>query len=103
MDELKNLAQNLKRLRAGKGLTQAELGLRVGLAKDTISKIELGKQENVGLKYLISICRTFEVDMERLFAKDARIISLFISDGNIQVLKEIASQILQMLAEKEKP
>jgi len=64
------LAQNLKRHRQSKGLTQKELGLKVGLTKDTISMLELGKQENIGLKYLIMIRRELGIGMEKLFEKN---------------------------------
>jgi len=63
-------ANNLKRLRQYRGLTQEELAKKVGLTKDTISKIELGKQENVGFKYLISICRELDIRIEELFIKN---------------------------------
>jgi len=105
MDELRVLGQNLRRFRAGKGLTQAELGLRVELTKDTISKIELGKQENVGLKYLVSICRVLEVDLEQLVATNARTIpiNLHVSDGNVRALGEIVERVQKILAGKEEP
>jgi len=105
MDELRVLAQNLRRLRAGKGWTQMELGLEVGLTKDTISKIELGKQENVGLKYLVSICRVLEVDLEQLVAKDSQSIPVIfnVSDGSVRALGEIVKQVQKILAGKEEP
>jgi len=68
----KTLAFNLKRLRQFKGLTQEELAKKVGLTKDTISKIELGKQENVGFKYLISICKELGIGIEELFIKNSK-------------------------------
>jgi len=103
MDELKNLAQNLRRLRVGKGLTQEELGLKVGLTKDTISKIELGKQENVGLRYLILICQMLEVDLEQLVTKNIRSIPIVfnVSDNNIQAVGEIVKQIQNIIAKQE--
>jgi len=103
MDELRVLGQNLRRLRTGKGLTQMELGLRVELTKDTISKLELGKQENIGLKYLISICRVLEVELEALFIKDAKSIPIIfnVSDGSVRALGEIVERVQKILAGKE--
>jgi len=105
MDELRTLAQNLRRLRQSKGLTQIQLGQKVNLTKDTISKIELGKQENVGLKYLVLICRTLEVDLEQLFVKDVRSFPVIfnVSDGSVRAMGEIVEQVQKILAKKEEP
>jgi len=80
-----------------------ELGLRVELTKDTISKLELGKQENIGLKYLISICRVLEVELEALFIKDAKSIPIIfnVSDGSVRALGEIVERVQKILAGKE--
>ena len=100
------LAQNLKRLRQLKGLTQEELGLKVGLTKETISKLELGKQENIGLKYLILICRELEISMEELFIKEFKYIplKLVISDENVGTIRALLKQLayaLSKISEKE--
>ena len=94
MNEKETLAFNLKRLRQFKGLTQEELAKKVGLTKDTISKIELGKQENVGFKYLISICRELDIAIEELFIKDPRNfpIKLVISDENAENIRRLFGQ-----------
>lgn len=91
MNEIKILAFNLKRHRQFKGLKQEDLAKKVGLTKYTISNIELGKQENVGLKYLISICRELDVGLEELFMKnpDSFSLKLVISDKNFQALKRL--------------
>lgn len=100
------LAQNLKRQRQFKGLTQKELGLKVGLTKDTISKIELGKQENIGMKYMYLICKELDISMEKLFIKDFRYIplELVISDENIGTMRALLKQalfVLGKISEKE--
>jgi len=100
------LAQNLKRQRQSKGLTQKELGLKVGLTKDTISKIELGKQENIGMKYMYLICKELDISMEELFVKDFKYIpfKLVISDENIGTLRALLKQVsfaLGKISEKE--
>ena len=106
MREKEILAYNLKRLRQFKGLKQKDLAKKVGLTKDTISKIELAKQENVGLKYLISICRELDIAIEELFIKESRDfpIKLVISDENAAHLRKLfgrAEYFIQIKADKK--
>jgi len=101
MDEKKILGKNVRRYRQLKGLTQGELAKKVGLTKDTISKIELGKQENVGSKHLISICRELDISMEELFMEEARFIKIVLSDQNVQSLEKIFAEIIKRLPKKE--
>ena len=102
MDERKVLAKNLKRYRSSKGLSQKELGIKVGMRAETISNIELVKQRNIGLKYLILICRELEIGVEELFLKNPDSVSfkLIISDKNIQVIKEIFNQFKNIMDKK---
>jgi len=102
MKEKKALGFNLKRFRQFKVLSQKELGKKVGLSKDTISKIELGKQKNIGFKYLISICRELDISMEELFMEDANYVPLkiVVSDKNIETLKNIAAEFMRALTKK---
>jgi len=91
MYDLKILGRNVKRSRQLKGLTQEELAKKVGLTKDTISKIERAKQENIGMRYLILIQEELDIAMEELFMVDpeARIIKLVISDKNFENLERL--------------
>ena len=73
MYDLKIFGRNLKRYRCFRGLTQEDLAKKVGITKDTVSKIELGKQKNFGLKYLILICELLDVTIEELFVRDAKV------------------------------
>jgi len=102
MDERKVLAKNLKRYRSSKGLTQEELGTKVGMRAETISNIELAKQRNIGLKYLILICRELNIALEELFMKnpDSVPLKLIISDKNVQVIKEIFNQFKNIMDKK---
>ena len=102
MDELKTLGKNIRRLRRSADLTQSELGLKIDLSKDTLSKLELGKQENIGMKHLILICRELGADMEQLFVKDAKSFSINItlSDGNARAIGEIVEQVKKILTKK---
>lgn len=73
MYNLTIFGRNLKRYRQWRGLTQQELAAKVGLGKDTISRIELAKQENVGFKYVILICKELDVKVEKLFTRDPKV------------------------------
>lgn len=73
MYDLKIFGRNLKRYRCFRGLTQEDLAKKVGISKDTISKIEVGKQKNFGLKHLILICELLDVTIEQLFVKDPKV------------------------------
>ena len=106
MKEKETLAYNLKRLRQSKGLKQEDLAKKVGLTKYTISNIELAKQENVGLKYLISICKELDIAIEELFIKDSRElpIKLVISDENATQIRKLfgrAEYTIQIKADKK--
>ena len=102
MDEKEILGKNLKRSRQLKGLTQKALAAKVGLTKDTISKIESGKQENVGLKYLILICRELDVGLKQLFMEDpeARFIKFVLSDENVRSLEKFFTEIIKISGKK---
>ena len=73
MYDLKILGRNIRRWRQFRGLTQQELAAQVGLGKDTISRVELAKQRNIGSKHLISICELLDVTIEELFTKDPKV------------------------------
>lgn len=103
MKEKKALGFNLKRFRQFKGLSQEDLAKKVGLTKDTISKVELEKQENIGLKYLSLICRELDISIEELFVEDANYIPLkiVVSDKTVETLKNITTEFIRALAKKE--
>ncbi len=106
MREKKALAFNLKRLRQVKGLKQEDLAKKVGLTKDTISKIELGKQENIGLKYLTLICRELDISIEELFIENPRFLplKLVFSGENIENMRRLLGQaeyLIQIKIEKK--
>lgn len=102
MDEREILAKNLKRYRSSKGLSQKDLGTKVGMRAETISNIELAKQRNIGLKYLILICRELNIALEELFMKnpDSVPLKLVISDENVQVIKEVFNQFKNIMDKK---
>lgn len=94
VDETKVLGQNIKRLRQSKGLTQAELGLKVGLTKDTISKFELAKT-NITVRQLLLIRRELGVGIDELFLEDPteRYLKLVLSEKNIEALDRLLARV----------
>jgi len=91
MSERAILEKNVKRYRQLKGLTQEELAKKVGLTKDTISKIERGKQKNLGMKYLILIQEELDITMSELFMEnpEEKVIKFVISDKNFKSLEKL--------------
>lgn len=62
--QLRNLRINDE---TGKSISQEELGLRVGLAKNHIGKIERG-QTNTTVEVLFSIAKELNVNVKSLFS-----------------------------------
>lgn len=56
-----NLGKNLKKLRLAKGLSQEQLTETVGLERETISSIEVGRAYTSS-EVLASFCNFFEVE-----------------------------------------
>lgn len=65
------LSERIRELRLKKDWSQSELARKSGLSNEYISKIELGKAENVGLQTLEAISEALEIN-----------ISLLITDGD---------------------
>lgn len=99
MKEKQILATNLKRHRQFKGLSQKQLAAKVGLTPDTISKLELGKQNNIGIKYLTAICHALDIQLQELFMDGINHIplKLVISDEGL----ETAERILTLLVKRK--
>ena len=90
MDTRKVLGQNIQRYRLFRRMGGEELGKKVGLTKETISRLENAKEKNIGLDYLIKIAQELNVPLEELFIRDGNLLSLkfVISEHNIDTLKE---------------
>jgi transcriptional regulator with XRE-family HTH domain len=63
---MSNLAENLKRFRKAKGLTQEKLARLADLTNNTIIKIETGKNQNPTLDTLKSISKALGVSVDEL-------------------------------------
>ena len=97
MDEAKVLGRNLKRTRQAQGLTQKELGRKVGLTGDSISKIERSGQ-NIGVRHLVLISRELAVGIDELFMEDPATIylKLVLSEKNLRTLDMITARLKKM-------
>jgi transcriptional regulator with XRE-family HTH domain len=63
---MSNLAENLRRIRKAKGLTQEKLARLADLTNNTIIKIEAGKNQNPTLDTLKNMAKALEVSVEEL-------------------------------------
>ena len=63
---MSNLAENLRRFRKAKGLTQEKLARLADLTNNTIIKIESGKNQNPTLDTLKSISKALGVSVDEL-------------------------------------
>lgn len=63
--DLKNLEFKIARIK--KGLTQEELSKTVGLSKQYISRMEMGKAKNPSLKICRMISQILDVDLDEIF------------------------------------
>jgi len=63
---MSNLAENLRRFRKAKGLTQEKLARLADLTNNTIIKIESGKNQNPTLDTLKNISKALGVSVDEL-------------------------------------
>jgi len=106
LDERKNLGKNLKRHREYRGLSRDELGNKVDLTGTHIARIERAEKKytkNLGLGYLLDICKVLDTTPEELFMKDSNLLTLrfVISEHNISTLKEVVNIIKDLIERKE--
>ena len=103
MDTRKVLGQNIQRYRLFRRMGGEELGKKVGLTKETISRLENAKEKNIGLDYLIKIAQELNVPLEELFIRDGNLLSLkfVISEHNIDTLKEFLHIIKDLIKKNE--
>lgn len=94
MTELEIIGTNIKRCRSAKGWTQADLGKRVRMTKDSISRVELGKQ-NIGMQQLIRIQRELGIGPVDLYLEDPEAIYLKLSFSreDMSTLDKITARI----------
>jgi transcriptional regulator with XRE-family HTH domain len=64
-----NLAEIVKTLRERRGLSQEELGRRIGISKAAISSIEIGRTKSLKGPTLAGLCREFGITPDELTGK----------------------------------
>jgi transcriptional regulator with XRE-family HTH domain len=63
------LAEVVKRYREARGLSQEELGRRIGISKAAISSIEIGRTKSLKGPTLAGLCREFGISPDELTGK----------------------------------
>ncbi|NQV00294.1 MAG: helix-turn-helix transcriptional regulator [Parcubacteria group bacterium] len=66
MSREQNLAQNIKKLRNAKNLSQEKLARLADVANNTIIKMELGENKNPTLDTLNKIAKALDVSVDEL-------------------------------------
>ena len=64
-----SVGENISRMRAASGLSQAELARRVGVSRQTINMIENGGY-NPTIELCIKLCRELGVTLNDIFWRD---------------------------------
>jgi len=66
MSNNQNLANNIKKLREAKGLSQEKLARLADVANNTLIKMESGENQNPTLDTLKKVAKAFGVSIEEL-------------------------------------
>ena len=66
MSTNQNLANNIKRLREAKGLSQEKLARLADVANNTLIKMESGENQNPTLVTLKKVAKAFDVSVDDL-------------------------------------
>ena len=89
MDLNNVFAENLKRIRTGKGLTQSELGDAIGYSNKAVSKWESGGGIP-GVEILLRLSRVLEVDLNTLIRTEEPVYYLGIDGGGTKTALALA-------------
>lgn len=91
-----NFGEILRALRKGRGMTQSELGSRLGLSKAVLSKYELGLGYP-SFDTLIRIAQYFGVTTDYLLgASDSKTINVAgLTDNQIAILHHLIAEFLR--------
>jgi len=63
---MSNIANNLRKLRKAKGLSQERLARLANVANNTIVKIEAGKNKNPTLETLRKVAKALDISVDEL-------------------------------------
>lgn len=97
----KTIGENIHRYRNFKGWNQAVLSDKIGVTKETISRIESGK-ENVSIDTMLKIVDVLDVGMEEICLRDMKSISMrfVLSENNATTLIVMLNLIKDILVKK---
>ncbi len=90
------LAENLKRIRKAKKMTQFELAEKAGISDETVKNIELCKTWT-SEKTLSMITEALEIDIHTLFLPTASTFDRQISEDNLRIKANIIENIKQFV------
>ncbi len=97
----KRLAENLKRIRKARKLTQFELGEKAGISDETIKNIELCKTWT-SEKTLSQITEALEIDIHTLFLPTAESFAGQLSEDNQTIKANIVEYLQKFVNENLK-
>lgn len=60
------LSRRIKHFREKMGISQAELGRRIGVSRASVSQYEAGKVQNLGMTKLVTLAKALQCDAEEL-------------------------------------
>lgn len=87
------VAERIKTLRKKAGLTQTELGEKLGVKKNAVSKWECGRVEEIPSSKIKAMAALFQVPASSLIDDNWFEIELFDSDPQIEQLMSQAKQL----------
>lgn len=87
-----DFGERLRRLRTAEGLTQAELGRRIGRTVTAISKYESGAMKPT-LDVAVDLAFEFRVSLDELFGYENKstVSTLGLSDGQREIVAELVA------------
>ncbi|RKR92853.1 helix-turn-helix protein [Micromonospora pisi] len=71
-DLLVTIGANVRRLRKGRDLTQAQLAARVGVCRSSVANIETGRQGDIKVTLLAGFADVLHADLPELLAGGGR-------------------------------
>lgn len=105
MDERKTLGKNIQRYRLFRGIGAEQLGKKVGLTKEHISRLETGHEraKNIGLGFLLEIAKELDVPIEELFMQNPKDVSVkfTLAENNLEAARKLLGRLEYVLQIKK--
>jgi len=102
MREMEILAENIRKYRFLKGLTQKRLAEEIGISKDYLYKIEKVRIPNIGMKLMSRFAYALDIETHILLQEEneSMALRLIISQENFETLKRLLNEIIRELRQK---